>query len=57
MKKRRFVHLPRQISQADTFRVGTIGHVFPEDIDALITAVAGAVDQSLVSRCLNRVLM
>ena len=43
MKKRRFVLYPGKISQADTFRVGTIGHVFPEDIDALVAATADAL--------------
>ena len=40
MKRRRFVIYPGKVSQAETFRIGTIGHVFPEDIDELIRAVA-----------------
>ena len=43
MKRRRFVLYPGKISQAATFRVGTIGHVFPEDIDALVSATEEAV--------------
>ena len=39
MKRRRFVIYPGKVSQAETFRIGTIGHVFPEDIDELIAAV------------------
>jgi 2-aminoethylphosphonate-pyruvate transaminase len=39
LKSRRFVIYPGKISQADTFRIGTIGHVFPEDIRQLIAAV------------------
>jgi 2-aminoethylphosphonate-pyruvate transaminase len=38
MKWRKFVLYPGKISQAETFRVGTIGHVFPADIDALVAA-------------------
>ncbi len=45
MKKRRFVLYPGKISQAETFRVGTIGHVFPEDIDGLIAGTAEAVEE------------
>jgi 2-aminoethylphosphonate-pyruvate transaminase len=43
MKRRRFVLYPGKISNADTFRVGTIGHVFPDDIDLLIDATRAAV--------------
>jgi 2-aminoethylphosphonate-pyruvate transaminase len=43
MKRRRFVLYPGKISKADTFRIGTIGHVFPEDIDELIAATRDAV--------------
>ena len=45
LKRRRFVIYPGKVSTAETFRIGTIGHVFPADIDDLITAVAGAVDE------------
>lgn len=31
------------ISQADTFRIGTIGHVFPDDIRLLIGALEDAL--------------
>ena len=43
MKRRQFVLYPGKISQAATFRVGTIGHVFPEDIDALVEATGEVV--------------
>lgn len=43
MKERRFVLYPGKISEAETFRVGTIGHVFPGDIDALVEATGDAV--------------
>jgi len=39
LKRRRFVIYPGKVSHAETFRIGTIGHVFPEDIDELIFAV------------------
>lgn len=40
MKRRRFVIYPGKVSQADTFRIGTIGHVFPDDIRDLLIAAA-----------------
>ncbi len=43
LKKRRFVIYPGKISQAETFRIGNIGHVFPADIDRLIGCVGEAV--------------
>ena len=43
MKRRRFVIYPGKVSDAHTFRIGTIGHVFPNDIDELLTAVEEAV--------------
>jgi 2-aminoethylphosphonate-pyruvate transaminase len=39
MKQRRFVLYPGKISQANTFRIGTIGHVFPDDIRELVRCV------------------
>ena len=32
LKQRRYVIYPGKISQAETFRIGNIGHVFPADI-------------------------
>ncbi len=40
LKARGFVIYPGKISQADCFRIGTIGHVFPADIERLLAAVA-----------------
>ena len=45
MKRRGFVLYPGKISQAETFRIGTIGHVFPGDIDALLAATQDAVGE------------
>ena len=39
MKARGFVLYPGKLTDADTFRVGTIGHVFPEDIERLVNTV------------------
>ena len=39
LKAQRFVIYPGKVSQADCFRIGTIGHVFPSDIDELLGAV------------------
>jgi 2-aminoethylphosphonate-pyruvate transaminase len=39
LKARRFVIYPGKVSQAQTFRIGTIGHVFPEDIQSLLQNV------------------
>ncbi len=43
MKRRRFVLYPGKVSQAETFRVGTIGHVFPDDFRRLIVATRDAL--------------
>jgi 2-aminoethylphosphonate-pyruvate transaminase len=34
-----FVIYPGKVSNADCFRIGTIGHIFPQDIDALVAAI------------------
>ena len=39
LKSRGFVIYPGKITTADTFRIGNIGHVFPDDIRALLQAV------------------
>ncbi len=39
MKSRRFVLYPGKVSNADSFRIGTIGHVFPDDITSLVANV------------------
>ena len=45
VKRRRFVIYPGKVSQADTFRIGNIGHVFPDDIDQLCGAIGEALDE------------
>jgi len=42
LKSRGFVIYPGKVSQVDSFRIGTIGHVFPEDFRRLIEAVGEA---------------
>jgi 2-aminoethylphosphonate-pyruvate transaminase len=34
-----FVIYPGKVSNADCFRIGTIGHIFPKDIEALVGAI------------------
>lgn len=43
LKRRRFVIYPGKVSRADTFRVGTIGHVFPDDVRSLVEATGAAL--------------
>jgi 2-aminoethylphosphonate-pyruvate transaminase len=45
MKARRFVLYPGKVSQADTFRIGTIGHVFPGDMAELIESIRAVVGE------------
>ena len=35
-----FVIYHGKLSHADCFRIGTIGHIFPEDIHALVAAIS-----------------
>ena len=35
---------PGKVTGIESFRIGTIGHVFPADIDRLITAVEASID-------------
>lgn len=39
LKEKGFVIYPGKVTGVDSFRIGTIGHVFPEDIDRLIVAI------------------
>lgn len=43
LKGKGFVIYPGKVTGIDSFRIGTIGHVFPDDIDRLITAVEEAM--------------
>jgi 2-aminoethylphosphonate-pyruvate transaminase len=44
IKAKGFVLYPGKISQADTFRIGNIGEVYPEDIERLLGVVREAGD-------------
>lgn len=46
LKRRRFVIYPGKVSQAETFRVGVIGHVFPDDVRELVRCF-GEASQAL----------
>lgn len=50
VKRRRFVIYPGKVSQADTFRMGNIGHVFADDIRHLCTAIDEALAELGVRR-------
>ena len=40
-----FVIYPGKVSDADCFRIGTIGHIFPEDIKDLVSAVQRVIGE------------
>jgi 2-aminoethylphosphonate-pyruvate transaminase len=39
LSQKGFVIYPGKVSKAECFRIGTIGHIFPEDLRALVAAV------------------
>lgn len=43
LKQRGFVIYPGKVTDVDTFRIGTIGTVFPEDIDRLLAAIKESI--------------
>jgi 2-aminoethylphosphonate-pyruvate transaminase len=43
LKRKGFVIYPGKVTAADTFRIGTIGDVFPKDIRSLIAAVEDSI--------------
>ena len=45
LKSRRFVIYPGKVTDADTFRIGTIGHVFADDIDRLLASIDSVKSQ------------
>ncbi|PYK98015.1 MAG: 2-aminoethylphosphonate--pyruvate transaminase, partial [Verrucomicrobia bacterium] len=40
-----FIIYPGKISQANTFRIGSIGRIFPSDMDALISAIGSVLNE------------
>lgn len=49
LKRRRFVIYPGKVTGADTFRIGSIGHVFPDDVRQLLAAVRQALAELKIS--------
>jgi 2-aminoethylphosphonate-pyruvate transaminase len=45
LKQKRFVIYPGKVSNAETFRIGTIGHLFPEDIRLLVKSIGEVVNE------------
>ena len=45
VKRRRFVIYPGKISKAPTFRIGTIGYVFPADMEQLLVAIQESLQE------------
>lgn len=43
LKKKGFVIYPGKVTEDATFRIGTIGHVFPSDIRSLIAAIEDSI--------------
>jgi 2-aminoethylphosphonate-pyruvate transaminase len=43
LKSKGFVIYPGKVTDADTFRIGTIGDVFPSDIRSLIVAIEDSI--------------
>lgn len=39
LSRRGFLIYPGKITATDCFRIGTIGQIFPEDVDALLQAI------------------
>lgn len=45
LKRRGYVIYPGKISQAETFRIGNIGHVFPEDLRQLVAQIEQVLNE------------
>jgi 2-aminoethylphosphonate-pyruvate transaminase len=43
LKRQGFVIYPGKVTQTDTFRIGTIGDIVPDDIQRLLKAVEAAM--------------
>ncbi|QDU47853.1 2-aminoethylphosphonate--pyruvate transaminase [Gimesia panareensis] len=49
LKRRRYVIYPGKISQAETFRIGNIGHVFPDDLRQLVEQIELVLEEMQVT--------
>lgn len=47
LAERGFIIYPGKLTQVNTFRIGTIGRIFPADLQQLMEAVRGTLDQML----------
>ena len=45
LSDRGFIIYPGKISRANTFRIGSIGRIFPSDIDALVSAIGRVLNE------------
>jgi len=43
LKRKGFAIYPGKVTEADTFRIGTIGHVFPRDIRSLLAVIEDSI--------------
>ena len=49
LSDRGFVIYPGKVSEADTFRIGTIGNVFPRDVERLLAAIRESASELALS--------
>jgi 2-aminoethylphosphonate-pyruvate transaminase len=45
LKDRGFMIYPGKVSERSTFRIGSIGNIFPSDIDRLMTEIAAVQEE------------
>ncbi len=50
LKKRRYVIYPGKVSQAETFRIGNIGNVYPSDMQNLVKEISQILNAPSVSQ-------
>jgi 2-aminoethylphosphonate-pyruvate transaminase len=50
LSERGFIIYPGKLTQIDTFRIGTIGRIFPADIEQLVHAIGDVLDEILKTR-------
>jgi len=50
LSQRGFVIYPGKVGDADCFRVGTIGHIFPEDLKALTVVIGETLNDMHIAR-------
>jgi len=46
LSDRGFVIYPGKLTQVDTFRIGTIGRLFPEDLEQLVNAIRATLEEN-----------